>query len=260
MDRWIRRSLERAFWDRIAVANATCPHAAAALIESIKPKTAIPLKRFGPRGDGGYLMPDDLEGIAACISPGVSCECGFDEEIADLGIDVLMADASVTGPPKQHPRFHFFRKFVDITATPNAMTMADLAAKTPAGDLLLQMDIEGAEYRVLAGMSDDLLQRFRIMVIEFHDLDQMFQRFAFDIMKPVFEKLTRHHHVVHAHPNNCAAPVNRSSLSVPPVMEFTFYRKDRVQGPLEQPMSYPHALDASCVQDRPPVALPACWR
>lgn len=260
MDRWIRRSLERAFWDRVFVGNAARPRDVAALIASIKPKTAIPLRRFGPRGDGGYLMPDDLEGITACISPGVSSECGFDEEIANLGIDVLMADASVAGPPKQHPRFHFFRKFVDIAATPTAMTMDDLAAETPAGDLLLQMDIEGAEYRVLAGMSDSLLQRFRIMVIEFHDLDQMFQRFAFDIMKPVFEKLTRHHHVVHAHPNNCAAPVHRASLSEPPVMEFTFYRKDRVAGSPQQALSYPHALDACCVHDRPPVDLPACWR
>lgn len=139
MDRWIRRSLERAFWDRVFVGNAARPRDVAALIASIKPKTAIPLRRFGPRGDGGYLMPDDLEGITACISPGVSSECGFDEEIANLGIDVLMADASVAGPPKQHPRFHFFRKFVDIAATPTAMTMDDLAAETPAGDLLLQM-------------------------------------------------------------------------------------------------------------------------
>jgi len=30
------------------------------------------LIRFGPKGDGGYLTPDDFEGIEACFSPGVS--------------------------------------------------------------------------------------------------------------------------------------------------------------------------------------------
>lgn len=52
-------------------------------------------------------MPDDLEGIGGCVSPGVSTECGFDMHIADLGIDVYLADASISGPRASHKRFNF---------------------------------------------------------------------------------------------------------------------------------------------------------
>ena len=83
------------------------------------------------------------------------------------------------------------------------------------------------------------MQRFRIIVIEFHDLDQMFSRFAFNIIKPVFDKLRTPHEVVHAHPNNCADPVRRGSLSMPPVMEFTFYRKDRMKHQSGSALSFP---------------------
>lgn len=61
------------------------------------------LWRFGPHGDGGYLMPNDLDGVVGCLSPGVSFECGFDTAIAERGIDVFMADASVAGPAQPHP-------------------------------------------------------------------------------------------------------------------------------------------------------------
>ena len=53
------------------------------------------LVRFGPMGDGGYLLPDDIGGIGACFSPGVSSISGFEKQCAELGIPVYLADASV---------------------------------------------------------------------------------------------------------------------------------------------------------------------
>ena len=261
MDRWIRRSLERLFRDRIFVSNATSHSHAVGLIRSLRP-VGVPdgLRRFGPAGDGGYLMPDDLAGVVACISPGVSSECGFDEAIASRGIDVLLADASVSAPPAQHPRFRFVPMFLDVASSAQTLTLDELCRDIKTdGDLILQMDIEGAEYRVLSGMSDELLKRLRIIIVEFHELDQIFSRFGFDIIKPVFGKLTTHHSVVHIHPNNVSPPVTRGDLRVPPVMEFTFYRKDRMVGRTGPQPVYPHPLDAPCVPSRPTYQLPKCW-
>ena len=43
------------------------------LIKALRPvQTKIRLIRVGGANDGGYLIPDDLEGIAACFSPGVA--------------------------------------------------------------------------------------------------------------------------------------------------------------------------------------------
>ena len=47
--------------------------------------TEIPLIRVGGCGDGGYLLPDDLDGIVACFSPGVDATMTFDTEIMERG-------------------------------------------------------------------------------------------------------------------------------------------------------------------------------
>jgi hypothetical protein len=49
-------------------------------------------------------------------------------------------------------------------------------------DLILQMDIEGAEWHVLLNVSRDTLRRFRIIVIELHDLERLMDKHAFVII------------------------------------------------------------------------------
>jgi Methyltransferase FkbM domain len=95
-------------------------------------------------------MPDDLDGIALCASSGVSFECGFDKNLADLGIDVYLADAWVAGPPTSHKRIHFSKLYFDTYNSSETVTIDDFCKSiSPGSDLILEMDIEGAEYRVL---------------------------------------------------------------------------------------------------------------
>lgn len=235
------------------------------LIESLRPrKTNVELIRVGPAGDGGYVVPDDLEGLSACLSPGVSTEVNFDLEMARRGVDVYMADASVAGPPIDHPKFHFFPKFLESHASANSFTIDALYQeivkdKGEVGDLILQMDIEGAEYRVLPTMSDELLKKIRIMVIEFHGLEQIFAKFPFNIIAATFHKLQQYHTIVHSHPNNIFPLTTVSGIDVPPLIEFTFWRNDRgtfSDGGLE----FPNKLDADNVARMPPLPLPKLWR
>jgi hypothetical protein len=205
-------------------------------------------------------MPDDLEGVVACISPGVSTETGFDREIAERGINVYLADASVSGPSISHERFHFLQKFFDTYSSESTITIDDYCSAIGGdGDLILQMDIEGAEYRVLTSASDNLLHRFRIMVVEFHDMGHLFSRAGFREMSSVFKRLRRTHEVVHIHPNNVATSLKIGSLEIPQLLEFTFYRKDRDS--LEQRTAqFPHPLDCDNVPGNPSLVLPRCWR
>lgn len=233
----------------------------AELIVDLRPAASRrQLQRFGPAGDGGYLMPDDLDGVSACISPGVSTEAGFDLEIAGRGIDVYLADASVSKPPIEHERFHFTRKFLDSYNSEDSITIDEYCSTVEVtGDLILQMDIEGAEYRVLTSASDDLLRRFRMMVIEFHDLQYLFSPVAFREMSSTFRKLRRTHEIVHIHPNNASTCVRLGEIEIPSLLEFTFYRKDRSS--FEQTaLQFPHSLDADNVPGRPRLVLPKFWR
>jgi len=125
--------------------------------------------------------------------------------------------------------------------------------------LLLQMDIEGAEYEVLLSTPIELLSSFRIIVLELHWLERLFDPFAFGIMRSCFEKLLSRFYVVHAHPNNCGGMIEYNGIQLPDVMEMTFYNRNRSR-PGEYRSDYPHALDADNCPHRPAMPLPACWR
>jgi hypothetical protein len=220
---------------------------------------ARPLIRLGPSGDGGYLLPDDLEGITACFSPGVSDISGFEHDCAERGMQVFMADASVCGPAEQHPRFHFERKFLAATTSDQYMTLDNWVSRNSPGntDLLLQMDIEGFEYEVLLAASDSLLQRFRIMVIEFHQLDQLWNRPWFELAGRVFDKLLQTHVCVHLHPNNFTPLHRHRGFDIPPLLEFTLLRRDRVAG-TDFAQTCPHPLDSDNVPGKR-FDLPPSW-
>lgn len=232
------------------------------LIVQLRPEPQE-LVRIGPECDGGYLAPDDLEGVVACLSPGVSTECGFDLMLAERGIDVFMADASVLGPPRPHPRFHFTPNFIEPFNDQRSITFerfADMANSAhPVGDWLLQMDIEGAEWRVLLSAPEKYLARCRLLIIEFHDLNRLFNATHFDLMASVFRRLLNDFRVVHIHPNNVSKVSAIHDVVIPSVMEFTFQRRDR---PFTSGHAsvYPHPLDRDCASEKPSLVLPQIWR
>ncbi len=231
-----------------------------AWISSVRPQpTASPLIRVGRVGDGGYVVPNDLDGLAASISPGVSTEISFDIKMAERGIPVFMADASVDGPPSQSPLFHFRKKFVDVFEDESHIRLDSMCDLAPDGDLILQMDIEGAEYRTLLDLSDEALRRFRVLIVEFHFLTKAFGLFPLEIIRATFNKLERHHVVVHIHPNNVCKPTVRGDIAIPPVMEFIFWRKDRAVLNGTEPLQFPHPLDVDNIPQLPTLTLPDCW-
>jgi hypothetical protein len=233
----------------------------AGLLKALRPIDAgIELVRIGPDADGGYLVPDDLQGIAHAFSPGVSTESGFEVELADRGMQVFLADYSVAGPAVPHPRFVFDQRFVGCLTDERYITLDDWHAAKLGNDgaeLLLQMDIEGAEYETLLAASPSLLRKFRIMVIEFHGLPQLWNEPFFAIAARAFHKLLTTHAVVHIHPNNCCGSVRSAGLEIPRIAEFTLLRRDRMRAE-EYRTTFPHPLDRPNVRKRA-LDLPACW-
>ncbi|MFC1884173.1 FkbM family methyltransferase [Thermodesulfobacteriota bacterium] len=232
-----------------------------ALLNTLHPvSTDKKLIRLGPNGDGGYLVPDDLTGIEACFSPGVGLVSGFERDIADSGMKVFMADNSVEGSTESHELFNFTKKNVGAATNDDFMTLDDwvkLSIDSSNEDLLLQIDIEGCEYETFLGMSDGLMNRFRIIVAEFHCLDQLWNRPFFRLASRVFERILQTHICVHLHPNNCCGSLAKWNFEIPRIMEFTFLRKDRV-GRLSQTNFFPHPLDFDNT-DNPILPLPECW-
>jgi hypothetical protein len=231
------------------------------LISSLHPiKCDAELIRLGPNGDGGYLVPDDLIGIEACFSPGVSFVAGFEFDCAERGMDVFMADASVEHPPLTHSRFHFSKKFVGATTQGNFITLEDWvrsAGCDAESDLLLQMDIEGYEYETIISTPPSILSRFRIIIVEFHDLENLFSEPIFALYARAFEKLLATHACVHIHPNNFCRPITVKTLQTLQLAEFTFVRRDRLSGS-SYASAFPHPLDFENTPN-PPCPLPSSF-
>jgi len=241
----------------------TDPMAIQSLLERLHPVTnGRPLIRFGPRGDGGYLIPDDIEGISACFSPGVSEIAGFEEDCARQGIEVYLADKSVEKPPFQHDKFHFSKRFVGAYTDSDYITLDDWVNSSmheTESPIMLQMDIEGSEYEAFLSASGKLMKRFRIIVAEFHNINQLVNLPFFNLAARAFEKILHTHTCVHIHPNNygyMGKPEDRE-LWLPSGMEFTFLLTDRVKDPVFR-TDFPHALDFDN-SDFPHLPLPACW-
>jgi hypothetical protein len=218
------------------------------------------LIRLGPEGDGGYLVPNDLQGIEACFSPGVSNVVGFERDCADMGMRVFMADASVEHPPEVHPRFQFIKKFIGSTTQGEFISFEEWvngSAIDSHADLLLQMDIEGCEYDTLLSIPNGLQMRFRIIVVEFHHLDHLFSEPMFSIYSKAFEKVLSTHTCVHIHPNNVRRALTVGTLEIPQIAEFTFLRNDRISHP-KFAQQFPHPLDRDNVENAS-LCLPKSW-
>ena len=175
-------------------------------------------------------------------------------------MNVYLADRSVDRPAALHDRFHFTKKYIGVTSNEDFMTVDEWVEESMPGsqsDLILQMDIEGYEYETFLGMSDRLLRRFRIIVVEVHGLGQLWNLPFFRLASRAFEKVLQSHTCVHIHPNNCCEPLDIGGLSIPSVAEFTFLRSDRMRNPPYATV-FPHPLDSDNT-DKKPFPLPACW-
>lgn len=232
------------------------------LIRKLRPQDCgMELIRIGGQRDGGYLIPDDLEGIEYCFSPGVRDISDFENQMADMGIKSFLADYSIDKPAILRSEFTFDKIFLGASDRENFMTLAawkDKYIKHYAGDLILQMDIEGWEYEVILGTPDSLLNQFRIMAIEFHCLERLFDPFVFKLFSSSFDKILQNFHVVHIHPNNLGGVARIGDLVVPRVMEFTFLNKRRVRSTSPQKV-FPHKLDVETEPGPSPLRLPECW-
>lgn len=205
----------------------------------------VPLIRFGDQADGSYLMPDDLDDLDACLSPGVGNSCDFELACAARGMRVFMVDGGLTTPPSNDPRLSFRQAWLTAHKTDGGISIREwieLEELASTSELILQMDIEGAEWELISVWDEIDFGRFRVIVIEFHQFHYLTQQNFFDLVSPSLYRLLDSHAVVHLHPNNCCGEIDHRGLRIPRVLEVTLLRRDRVRG--SSPVDYVvHPLD-----------------
>jgi hypothetical protein len=214
--------------------------------------------RTGGPFDGGYVMANDFEGTKICYSIGVGPQVIWDEEMAGRGMEIFQYDHTVEGTPVTHPNFHF-RK-IGIAANlddPELITlekMLDQNGHKKKENMLLKIDVEGAEWEVFDGMSSKLLSKFDQIVVEYHGLEYL-ERDSFRARaERVFRAIGHTHQCIHIHGNNYGGFAMVHNIPVANVIEVTYVLKSRFQF-IESTDIFPTHLDDPCKPDAPDLYL-----
>ena len=233
------------------------------LLKTITPKKITKNNiRVGGDNDGGYVVPNDFEGVDYCFSPGVGNLINFENDLIKKGIKCFLADQNIN--KTYDSRFiDFEKKFIGPTTDDNYITLKDwISSKIDYkknNELILQLDVEGDEYNILNSLDIYTLKKFRIILIEFHQLHYIFDSFTFKNIKKVFDKLNKYFYCTHIHPNNNPEfIVKERDIIIPPVMEFSYLRKDRSYI-IEQKLNFPSEIDQPNNPSREDIDLPKCW-
>lgn len=243
------------------------------ILNVLKPKASpFPLVRVGGSSDGAYLIPDDIHGISRCFSPGCMNQKDFEDDLSTrYDVPCHICDYSSSESDLATPLLAN-QTFEKVWLTPASFSntevtlqdWVDFHSDISENDMLLQMDIEGFEYSCLLLTPISILARFRILVLEFHSLQQIeSDDIRESVLLPLFKKLDGLFTCVHLHPNNCSGSVwvSGTSVQLPMTLEVTFLRKDRFNPDGTQFLpALPHPLDIINVPDKPPVFLSDFWR
>jgi hypothetical protein len=215
------------------------------------------LIRIGSDNDGGYLVPNILDEINTCISPGVGHTNSFEKDLKKRGIKSFMLDHTVNLNSNLVKDFDFTKKKLNIYNDDKNITLDKFcSSKLNKEDKpILQMDIEGDEYINILSSSDDTLNRFKIMIIEFHNLERITNKFIFEFYSASINKILKYFDVSHIHPNNGNRNFSVTrKLKIPQVLEVTFLNK-KLSKQKKPAINLPNKLDARCDRNKPEIIL-----
>ncbi|MBR1212788.1 FkbM family methyltransferase [Bradyrhizobium sp. JYMT SZCCT0180] len=217
-------------------------------LHCLRPHSVQGLAKFraGAAADGGYVMLNALHGCQIAYSIGIGGDVSWDLAMAERGLLVFQYDHTVDGPPAEHPNFRFHKTGLaaadgaGMISLPSAIHANGHAARS---DIILKMDIEGAEWNILDTLGSDTLSQFSQIVIEVHYLRRLEEPAWLDRAHRIFARMEATHACVHVHGNNWGPLCVIHGIPVPDVLELCFARRDLGRFELSNEL-FPTPLDA----------------
>lgn len=184
--------------------------------------------RVGRDYDGGYTMLEDFNHSSIAYSIGICDDVSWDKDMADRGLDVYMYDHTIDSLPEENEKFHWYK--IGLTGTyhkdmPYLKTLPMLLKENGHADMngmILKMDIEGAEWDVLAKLDSDVLGKFSQIVFEFHDLNNVAME---SVITAALKNLNDVQQLVHVHGNNWEGYKMVNGLVLPDALECTYLNR-----------------------------------
>jgi hypothetical protein len=189
------------------------------------------LKLYGGAQDGAYFAPADLQDVHYVFSPGYGGVKKFEDEMSQLGKKVFICDPSYESIPdlKDSQSFQRVCLSTSTSVSQNKISLDDWLEKNKCGNrnnMLLQMDIEGAEWEILNQLDNGTLEKFKCLIIEFHNLEKLiYEREFLSLSINVLEKVDKHFINVFSRANNAGGFVYLLGQKFPKVVEVTLVNR-----------------------------------
>jgi len=226
----------------------------------IKKVKDFPLVRVGLQNrDGGYIMVNDFNPDGIAYSFGICNDVSWDNVMAELGYNIFMYDHTIERLPYNRKEFHFFKEGISGIDEENAPLKTlkhymEINKHLKSKNLILKMDVEGAEWDFLETADSKILKQFDQIVFELHEIVQTKRE---DKIIKLLKKLNKTHQLIHLHGNNSGYIVKIEDTYFPNVLEATYVSKEKYETIDDNELILPINLDAPNDIGRPDIILGA---
>ncbi len=216
--------------------------------------------RVGGASDGGYLVPNKLSSIKYCFSLGCDNLLNFELDLSkNFQIKSFIADGSMSSLPSKNKDIEFTSKYIGVENGKNFISLSRFVNNKVGKNetnMILQMDIEGYEYEVLSQETEEFFSRFDIIIMEFHQTQNIFLNESLKMLNANFNKIFKNFSVCHIHPHNGLGIKKINDIKIPRGLEITFAQKNFIQGLESDKILIPHPLDVRTIKDKKDMILP----
>ena len=196
--------------------------------------------RLGKDYDGGYIICEipDIE-YDLFISAGIDNDISFEEKFCEKynRTTCYAFDGTINDIKINNTNVKFIKKNIGITENDNITNLHTLINNNQS--LFLKMDIEGAEYDWLESLTEEQLNKFSQIVIEFH----------YPCSMNVFSKINKFFYLVHFHGNNFCGYCYINNIPVPNVFECTYVNKKYISHPKLNSQTLPIEIDMKNIKE-----------
>ena len=213
--------------------------------------------RIGREHDGGYILLDDFHAGDIAYSFGICNDVSWDKAMASKGYDVFMYDHTIDGLPEENPRFHWTKLGIADGKTQDVRlkTLDELIRTNHhenTRNMILKMDVEGAEWGFFEQVSSETLSQFSQMTFEFHGIPNHSNP---ELVLEVFRKINKTHQLVHVHANNNGNYISFGHKKFCDLFEFTYVLRSKYSFSENYDVNLPLSIDEVNIPALPEIEL-----
>jgi hypothetical protein len=182
-------------------------------------KSPFTKSRLGKDNDGGYIIAEIPNvNYTILLAGGIETDISFEEHFINKypNVKSFAFDGTINALPKENSSITFIKKNIGFENNKHITNLHDIIDIND--NIFVKMDIEGGEIPWIKSLSDDQMNKFEQIVMEFHS---PFSNNEID----VFDKINRNHYLIHFHGNNCCGVRNHNNVDIPNVFECTYLHK-----------------------------------